>query len=351
MIRNTILTVAAIIIACFTIAADNFYRDYLTGFEDISDYSNPESGCIEIANNKKERIIETYEFLTKDCQFTYKIRMKASHFRKRSRLLNTSPKHSAGVVWNYIDNNNYEGLAICTENSNHYDDITNRQSLRIDIFKVTNGKETALQSFRLNEEGVNDTGYHTVKISYDGDSLTISAGHRQLENAGKIGYRVHNDNMHIGYFAGRKSKLTVKRIEYATKPIKMRQYSTAYTKEKLDSLFAASNDPNEGYWKYLDRKMDDKKMRLGGKYTLAIVKSPDGYQILYADGASTMPDIWKPYMTKGIMKATPFIGTFDLQWIDSEKEIIPDEGYATFEEGILTINLPINGTSVRFYKL
>ena len=54
---------------------------------------------------------------------------------------------------------------------------------------------------------------------------------------------------------------------------------------------------------------------------------------------------------KGIIKATPFIGTFDLQWIDSEKEIIPDEGYATFEEGILTINLPINGTSVRFYKL
>ena len=55
MIRNTLLTVAAIIIACFTIAADNFYRDYLTGFEDISDYSNLESGCIEIANNKKER--------------------------------------------------------------------------------------------------------------------------------------------------------------------------------------------------------------------------------------------------------------------------------------------------------
>ena len=66
MIINTLLTVSAIIIACFTIAADNFYRDYLTGFEDISDYSNLESGCIEIANNKKERIIETHEFLTKD---------------------------------------------------------------------------------------------------------------------------------------------------------------------------------------------------------------------------------------------------------------------------------------------
>ena len=34
-----------------------------------------------------------------------------------------------------------------------------------------------------------------------------------------------------------------------------------------------------------------------------------------------------------------------------QKEIIEDEGYATFSEGILSINLPINGTTVRFYKL
>ena len=64
-----------------------------------------------------------------------------------------------------------------------------------------------------------------------------------------------------------------------------------------------------------------------------------------------MPDLWKPYMTKGVLESTPFIDNYNLQWIDSQKEIIEDEGYATFSEGILSINLPINGTTVRFYKI
>ena len=64
-----------------------------------------------------------------------------------------------------------------------------------------------------------------------------------------------------------------------------------------------------------------------------------------------MPHLWKPYMTKGVLESTPFIDNYNLQWIDSQKEIIEDEGYATFSEGILSINLPVNGTTVRFYKL
>lgn len=351
MSRIILISAAIILLSCHIALAETFYRDFLTGFDGISKYTDAESGFIEIVNSKKHRIIETCEFPSKDCQFSYKIRMKISHFRKRSRLLNATNNNSGGIVWNYFDNNNYEGLTIRTENSDIYNDIANRQSLRIEVFRIANGKETVVKSFNIDEDGIHETEYRTIRISYDGDSLAIAAGCRQLTGVGKICYRPYGDSISFGYFAGEKSRVTVKRIEYFTKPIKATQYSTTYTKEKLDSVFAASNDPNEGYWKYLDRKMDDKKMRLGGKYTLAIVKSPDGYQILYADGASTMPDIWKPYMTKGIMKATPFIGTFDLQWIDSEKEIIPDEGYATFEEGILTINLPINGTSVRFYKL
>jgi len=61
--------------------------------------------------------------------------------------------------------------------------------------------------------------------------------------------------------------------------------------------------------------------------------------------------LWKPYMTKGVLESTPFIDNYNLRWIDSQKEIIEDEGYATFSESILSINLPINGTTVRFYKL
>ena len=60
-------------------------------------------------------------------------------------------------------------------------------------------------------------------------------------------------------------------------------------KRRLTSVLSHSTDAVEGYWSYFDRRTDDDRARIGGKYRLAIVGngSPGGYDIPHADGAVT----------------------------------------------------------------
>ena len=76
---------------------------------------------------------------------------------------------------------------------------------------------------------------------------------------------------------------------------------TGWTQEALDERFSHSTDAVEGYWSYFDRRTDDDRARIGGKYRLAIVGngSPGGYDILYADGAVTGAGLWRKAMLKG----------------------------------------------------
>lgn len=343
----TLLAIATYI----SLFGGNVYRDFLTGFDGFSKYADSKSGCIVIDNPNNSRIIETSKFGTKEKEFTYTIRLKSSGRKSRNRFLNSMQQHSYGIIWNYKDNENYEGIEITPTNSSYYDDITNQQSLKIEIFSMHNGDKETVRTFDIDQNDGDEESYNTFKLLFDGKTMTIEAGHRRLQKIVEIPNATFGDSTDIGYFAGKGSKLTIKRIQFSSKPVKESLYSTNYTKTELDSIFHKSNDLIEGYWKYLDRKMDENKMRLGGKYTIAIVKEKSRYRILYISGAITMPDLWKPYMTKGVLESTPFIDNYNLRWIDSQKEIIEDEGYATFSESILSINLPINGTTVRFYKL
>lgn len=341
----------SLITICIHAHASYLYRDFLTGFSDLSKYANHSSGCIIMENQTKNNIIETLNFDTNEKQFTYSIRIKCTDKKSNNKFLNKIKQHHYGIVWNYNDADNYEGMDIRSDNSNYYDDITNIRSLKIDFFKITDKKRAVYKSLKINQDGADDECYNTFTLNFNGKSTTIKAGHRVLKEIAEIENVKFNDSTRIGYFAGKNNTITVKRLQFTSTPIKESLYTTNYTKIKLDSIFCKSNDYLEGYWKYLDRKMDDKKMRLGGKYTIAIVRNKEMYQILYISGAAKMPDIWKPYTIKGTLKTTPFIDNYDLQWFDAQKEEIPDEGYATLSEGILSINLPINGTIVRFYKL
>ena len=345
------MTLAISIAICHSTSAGYLYRDFLTGFAGISEYADSLSGCVIIENGSGERVIETTKFATKGQKFTYQVRLQAAGAKRHSRFLNRQEQYCFGAVWNYRDTGNYEGITISTGNTDYYDDITNRRTFKATTFKVTGGKEQTVTETETETSDGDEGSYITLRLRYDGRSLTIEAGNHKPEKIAEYGSGSFGDSTRIGYFAGKNSKITVKRLQYESEPIKEQLYATSYTKSRLDSAFRNSKDPLEGYWKYLDRKMDENKMRLGGKYTIAVVKHESSYRILYVDGAITKPGLWKPYMIKGTMKETPFIDNYELEWIDSEKETIADEGYATLSGNILSISLPINGTTVRFYKL
>lgn len=108
----------------------------------------------------------------------------------------------------------------------------------------------------------------------------------------------------------------------------------------------------EGYWRYLDRDTDPRRLNTGGSYRLATVKSSDGaVEIIYLGGAVRNDSKWRPLMLKGRLIPTAFINHYDLIWYDAFGAKIDLETSADLIDGaILKLNFPLHGGSIRFQK-
>jgi len=105
-----------------------------------------------------------------------------------------------------------------------------------------------------------------------------------------------------------------------------------------------------GFWRYFDRNTDDSRFELGGKYTIALVPTDSGYDILYISGANRFSSYWSPYMKKGALVRTPFYNQYEIHWFTADKNLYFDECYASVSEDILTLHFPIQQSTVRFYR-
>ena len=92
----------------------------------------------------------------------------------------------------------------------------------------------------------------------------------------------------MGYLVGPGSRVAIERAVLTIENENQVAVTTLWTLDALDEYLSNSSDPMEGYWKYLDRDMEEKWLRIGGRYTLAVVRADDGYDILYIDGAQVL---------------------------------------------------------------
>lgn len=123
--------------------------------------------------------------------------------------------------------------------------------------------------------------------------------------------------------------------------------------ELLNSYLENSSDPMEGYWKYLDSSVDTGLVRLGGNYSFASVRSTDGYDLVYLEGAEILPDYWTEGFLKAHLSATGIPGVWEVSWNDSEGFTMKS-GIRAQTDGnndILNIQFPENNTSIRFCKI
>ena len=156
----------------------------------------------------------------------------------------------------------------------------------------------------------------------------------------------------VGYLVGPGARVAIERAVLTIGNEKQAEATATWTLEELDRYLENSSDPVEGYWKYLDRDMEDKWLRLGGRYTLAVVQAGDGYDLIYVSGAQVMKQQWQPGMAKGHISKTAFTGNYDLVWTDATMEALGEDAYATVENGvILTLNFPVYKSQVRFAKV
>ena len=119
-------------------------------------------------------------------------------------------------------------------------------------------------------------------------------------------------------------------------------------------LTAASSDPVEGIYEIFDWDMDTKYARQGGDYRLLAVRAPDGhYDLLYLDGASTMPSRWIPGMVKGCLTPTGSAHVYRLTWIDATGNPIRTRcrAQAITAQKLLILSFPTLGAELRLRKI
>lgn len=257
-----------------------------------------------------------------------------------------------GLVFNRDEQGDYCAVVLSCDNSAPYDDITNKRTMQIAVIQYAghNTRELARTSLA---RGVSlEDDMNTLCVDVDERVVKVSIGKNELQQVLEVDVKRPAGAVQVGYLVGAGSRVAIERALLSIDNERQVASSTSWTQEALDQYFATSTDPNEGYWHYLDRDMQDDWLRLGGRYTVALVNTGDGYDIIYIDGAQVKKSLWQAGMKKGHLSKTVFTGNYDLMWIDATMEPIDKDAYATIENGvILSLNFPVYKSQMRLAKV
>lgn len=311
-----------------------------------------------ISDNQTSSVarIDTFAFDNHDCfDFYFNIRFRDGHdvIKKERFLLQDYATSPFGVVWDYIDARNYYAVTLHRQSNNHYDELTRDDLFVVTAYKVEDGVKTVLQESKVRESVAFEAHcYNSLTIKTANGKLTVLAGHQKLKQIFACDYQI-KDRFVAGTIVSPGSCLSIKRVQFKDYPDNHRTNLTRYSQEEIDKIISQNRtDSYVGYWRYLDRVTNDKLFLLGGKYTLIILPDGNGnYEILYYSGASKYTRFWQPFMKKGMLESTPFFNHYDLHWYSADKQYYFDESFTSVSDGILTLNFPIQKSSVRFYRI
>lgn len=300
------------------------------------------------------------------------MKIHSSSYRYQLRLANTNNKQGKtrsiknpitgertnitrtqwGLVFNRDEDGNFCAVVLSCENSAPYDDITDQRSMQVTLMQRTGREETILAQTSLTKGVSLEDDLNTICVDVDERGVKVSIGKQDLQPVLEADVKRPTGAVQVGYLVGPGASVSIERAVLTIDNERQVANSTLWTVEALDEYFAESADPAEGYWKYLDRDMQDDWLRLGGRYTLAVVRADDGYDLIYIDGAQVKKTMWQTGMLKGHMTKTIFSGNYDLTWIDATMEPIEKDAQASIENGvILTLSFPVYKSQVRFAKV
>ena len=358
--RATILLLS-IAVGAAVAGAKSFYSTYLNDFGYFP--FGPEcvirENCLSCANSGSADIIGV-DTISIDGDYTFKItvRLANRHNREGKRYTyadeatgktRRTAATSCGVVWNYIDSDNYHAVRLsCDNNTTH--DILDKRSMHVDILRVTGGEAVTLKELSLDKNINLDGGFNLVRIDFDGKTTTIGIGENDISIIAQLDSIDYSRPKHYGYLVGRGALVDIERLVIRTQPITAGLLTTAWTKEMIKARMAMTRDAYEGYWTYLDRNTNDSKARLGGRYTVALIKSNRDYDIIYISGARVNSDEWQCGMLKGRLIHTAFPGSYTLVWYDATKQPFGEDEYADFDNSILTLHFPLHDSQIRLFR-
>ena len=263
----------------------------------------------------------------------------------------------SNTQWGLVFNNDTEGyycaVVLECDNSTPFDDITDQRSMTVKIIERNNSEMRVLAECSIGKGISLEDELNTICVDVDERGVKVAIGKNELQEVLEAHVTRPAGTVAVGYLVGPGARVAIERAVLTIDNEEQVMAATTYwTREALDEYFAVSSDSIEGYWQYLDRDMQDEWLRLGGRYTLAIVRADKGYDIIYMGGAQVKKTMWQAGMLKGHLTKTVFSGNYDATWIDATMEPIDEDVQASIENGIiLTLSFPVYKSQVRFSKV
>ncbi len=258
-----------------------------------------------------------------------------------------------GLVFNRDDEGSYMAVVLKCDNSAPFDDITDERSMQVSLIECDNGKRTQLAQKTVSKDVSLEDGMNTICVDVDGRSVVVRIGKNELAQVLEASISRPLPRCNVGYLIGPGARVAIERASLTINGKKSATAASAeWTQAALDEHFAQSADPMEGYWKYLDRDIQDEWLRLGGRYTIALVRASDGYDMIYVQGAEVKKSLWQTGMLKGHLAKTAFTDNYEATWVDATMESFDKDVYGLIENGvILSLNFPVYKSQVRFAKV
>ena len=312
-------------------------------------------------NNTSDDILLTDTTLIYSEHYRLQVRMANEHSSPRrsySVIDSEGNKHkinnpTCGIAFNIKDNNDYWAVTLQCFDTDINNDINNRRLAIIKLIHCHNGFDEVIASRQI-DKGINlYDGFNSLEVIIRKNELVVSVGDDELNEVIHTSYEHSTlSPVKVGCFVGAGAKVKIEREVIAFATDATINQDTRWTIDKLQQYFEKSTDPIEGFWQYQDRDMEDRWLRLGGRYTLATVATDNGYDIIYISGAETRCELWHTGMLKGRMTRTIFNNHYDLMWVDATLEPITQDAYAGIENGVLlTLKFPVYKSQLRLSKI
>lgn len=353
-------------------AARSVYQSPQLGFNEFMGNGNP---C---ASLNKDRMLEDSNtgeagsvrlaatIVPPNTPFLYYARMASPGNREGkhyvSHISHSAGNDAQGAEWGITfgyDGSNYWAVTLQCTDHNLGDDMRQTRTMRVRLAKFREGGEEPVEvaADTVITNGMNlEEGFNFIGVRAQEHEVVVLGGIKGMKELmhAKVDALPRNSSQ-VGYMLGPKANVIIERTALSYSISQKPELATGWTIKSLNEHFAATTDPFEGYWQYLDREMEDKWLRMGGRYTIALVKNESDsevYDIIYIDGAKVMADKWTAGMLKGRMKPTIFTDNYDATWVDATQQEISDDVQAVFESGvILKIAFPVYKSQLRFSKV
>lgn len=287
--------------------------------------------------------------------YRFYARLLNQHNAEGKRYWNAGKKRDfteAGIVFCHKGDGDYWTATLHAFNSHPHDDMLDQHLMCLSVKHLVGGKAVFQRDTALTHGFDLRGGYNVLGVDMKDSQTTILAGDNHLNPIFTLDVGPQLQPVHMGVLVGSGALINLERTVLALRSDSRINTDTGWTRDSLDAHFAHSRDLFEGYWQYLDRDMQDTWLRLGGRYTLAIVKSSENtYDIIYVSGAEVKDTEWHCGMLKGRLEKTIFPDTYKAQWIDATHRSMGRDVQASVEQGIiLTLKFPVWNSSVRFSK-